>query len=42
MKRLEALVLKVRRLGLGLTTDVGATDYYRLEAELSLEEAKVG
>ena len=42
IKRLEALVLKVRRLGFGYSIDVGATAYYRLEAELWLEEAKAG
>ncbi len=40
MKRLQSLVLKVRKLGFGYSTDVGATAYYRLEAELWLEEAK--
>ena len=42
MKRLEALVLKVRKLGFGFSTDVGATEYYRLEAERWLEKAKAG
>ena len=42
MKRLEALVLKVRKLGFGYSIDVGATAYYRLEAELWLEEARAG
>ena len=42
MKRLQALVLKVRKLGFGFSTDVGATAYYRLEAELWLEEARAG
>ena len=42
IKRLEALVLKVRRLGFGRSIDVGATAYYRLEAELWLEEARAG
>jgi hypothetical protein len=36
MKKLEELVLKVRRLGFGRSSDVGATEYYRLEAELWL------
>ena len=40
MKKLEALVKKVRRLGFGFSTDVGATEYYRLEAEHWLERAK--
>ena len=42
MKRLQALVLKVRKLGFGYSTDVGATAYYRLEAERWLEEARAG
>ena len=44
MKRLQAvLVLKVRKLGFGFSTDgVGATAYYHLEAELWLEEARAG
>ena len=42
IKRLEELVLKVRRLGFGYSIDVGATAYYRLEAELWLEEARAG
>lgn len=40
MKRLEALVLKVRKLGFGFSTDVGATAYYRLEAKRWLEKAR--
>ena len=40
MKRLEVLVLKVRKLGFGFSTDVGATAYYRLEAERWLEKAR--
>ena len=40
MKRLEALVLKVRRLGFGFSIDVGATAYYRLEGERWLEKAR--
>jgi hypothetical protein len=42
MKKLESLVLKVRRLGFGRSYDVGATEYYRLEAEhwLELERAR--
>jgi hypothetical protein len=41
MKKLEALIAKVRRLGFGLSYDVGAARYYRLEAEhwLQLERA---
>ena len=42
MKRLQALVLKVRKLGFGYSIDVGATAYYCLEAELWLEEARAG
>jgi hypothetical protein len=33
MKKLESLVLRVRKLGFGLSYDVGASAYYRLEAE---------
>lgn len=33
MKKLEALVKKVRRLGFGRSYDVGASQYYRLEGE---------
>jgi hypothetical protein len=40
MRALEALVKKVRKLGFGFSTDVGATEYYRLEAERWLEKAK--
>jgi hypothetical protein len=40
MEKLEALVHKVRRLGFGFSTDVGATAYYRLEAQHWLEEAR--
>jgi hypothetical protein len=39
MKKLEELVLKIRRLGFGRSSDVGATEYYRLEAELWLNRA---
>jgi hypothetical protein len=42
MRQLEALVKKVRKLGFGFSTDVGATEYYRLEAEDWLEKAKAG
>jgi hypothetical protein len=42
MKKLEALVKKVRRLGFGFSTDVGATEYYRLEAEYWLSGARAG
>lgn len=33
MKKLEDLVVKVRRLGFGRGYDVSASEYYRLEAE---------
>lgn len=33
MQKLEALVLRIRRLGFGRSYDVGAVEYYRLEAE---------
>ena len=39
MRKLEELVLKIRRLGFGRSYDVGATEYYRLEAELWLVRA---
>jgi hypothetical protein len=41
MKKLEALVKKVRRLGFGQSIEVGATEYYRLEAEYWLAHAQV-
>jgi hypothetical protein len=40
MKKLEELVKKIRRLGFGRSYDVGASEYYRLEAELWLEKAR--
>ncbi|MGO8896844.1 MAG: hypothetical protein ACLQU5_00625 [Isosphaeraceae bacterium] len=40
MKKLETLIKKVRRLGFGRSSDVGASEYYRLEAECWLAEAK--
>jgi len=40
MKKLEALIKKVRRLGFGRSSDVGASEYYRIEAECWLAEAK--
>jgi hypothetical protein len=40
MSKLEALIKKVRRLGFGRSYDVGASEYYRLEAELWLARAK--
>ncbi len=39
MKRMEDLVTKIRRLGFGRSSDVGATRYYRLEAEHWLAQA---
>jgi hypothetical protein len=39
MKKLEELVVRIRRLGFGRSSDVGATEYYRLEAELWLTRA---
>jgi hypothetical protein len=33
MKKLESLIKKVRKLGFGRSYDVGASEYYRLEAE---------
>jgi hypothetical protein len=42
MKKLETLVVKVRRLGFGLSYDVGASRYYRLEAEHWLELERAG
>ncbi len=40
MQKLEALIKKVRRLGFGRSSDVGASEYYRIEAECWLAEAK--
>lgn len=42
MKKLEALITRVRTLGFGRSYDVGAAEYYRLEAEhwLELERAR--
>jgi hypothetical protein len=42
MKKLEALIKKVRRLGFGRSYDVGASEYYRLEAEFWLTGQKSG
>ena len=41
MKKLEALVKKVRRLGFGPSIDVGAVEYYRLEAEYWLAHERI-
>jgi hypothetical protein len=40
MKKLEALIKKVRRLGFSNSYDVGASEYYRLEAEHWLEQQR--
>ena len=40
MKKLEVLIKKIRRLGFGRSSDVGASEYYRIEAECWLAEAK--
>ena len=40
MQKLEMLVKKVRRLGFGFSIDVGATEYYRLEAAYWVDRAK--
>jgi hypothetical protein len=40
MKRLETLIKKVRRLGFGQSIEVGAAEYYRLEAEYWIAHAK--
>ena len=40
IKKLETLIKKVRRLGFGRSSDVGASEYYRIEAECWLAEAK--
>jgi hypothetical protein len=42
MRALETLVKKVRKLGFGFSTDVGATEYYRIEAERWLEKETSG
>ena len=40
MQALETLVKKVRRLGFGFSIDVGASEYYRIEAEIWLDQEK--
>src|SRR5262245_12334644 len=40
MKQLEVLIKKIRRLGFGRSSDVGASEYYRLEAEFWVAEAQ--
>jgi hypothetical protein len=42
MKKLEALIKKIRRLGFGRSNDVGASEYFRIEAEFWLAEANAG
>ena len=42
MIKLEVLIKKIRRLGFGRSSDVGASEYYRVEAEYWLAEAKAG
>ncbi len=42
MKKLEELIKKVRKLGFGRSSDVGASEYYRLEAEHWLVLARGG
>jgi len=40
LKKLEALIQRVRKLGFAYSSDVGATTYYRLEADRWLEKAQ--
>jgi hypothetical protein len=40
MQKMEDLIKRIRRLGFGLSSDVGATRYYRLEAEYWLARAE--
>jgi hypothetical protein len=40
MRKLDDLIKKVRKLGFGRSYDVGAAQYYCVEAELWLEKAK--
>jgi hypothetical protein len=40
MKKLEVLIKRVRRLGFGRSYDVGASEYYRVEAEFWLSREK--
>ncbi len=41
MTKLEELLKKVRRLGFGKSIEVGAVEYFRIEAEYWLAHAKV-
>ena len=40
IRKLEALLKKVRRLGFGQAIEVGAVEYYRIEAEYWLAHAQ--
>ena len=40
MKALEALIKRIRKIGFGRSYDVGASEYYRLEAEFWLASEK--
>jgi hypothetical protein len=40
MRKLEELIRRIRKLGFGRSYDVGASEYYRLEAELWVARAK--
>ena len=40
MKKLQALITRVRRLGFSRSYDVGSAEYYRLEAEFWLEKER--
>ncbi len=42
MKALESLVKKIRKIGFGRSYDVGASEYYRIEAEYWLAVEKSG
>jgi hypothetical protein len=42
MKKLDALISRIRRLGFGRSYDVGSAVYYRTEAEYWLEVARSG
>jgi hypothetical protein len=42
MKALESLVRKIRKIGFGRSYDVGASEYYRIEAEYWLAVEKSG
>jgi hypothetical protein len=42
MRALESLVKKIRKIGFGRSYDVGASEYYRLEAEYWLALEKSG